>query len=50
MLEGAKSKITKKDAMTIGSKSCHHEMLVKNINIVSVFQSAVVWPFFPPMI
>ena len=50
MLEGAKSKITKKDAMTIGSKSCHDEMLAKNINIVSVFQSEVVWPLFFPML
>ena len=50
MLEGANSKITKKVAMTIGSKSCHDEMLVKNINIVSVFQSEVVWPLFFPMI
>ena len=43
MLKGTNVIITKKYAMSIGSKSWHSGMLAKTSNIVSGFQSYIFW-------
>ena len=50
MLENDITMITKKDAMTIGSKSWRELILDKTTNIYSGFRAAGLWPLsFPVM-
>ena len=50
MLENAITIISKKDAMTIGSKTWREGILDKTANIASGFRAAGLWPLsFPAM-
>ena len=50
MLENAITTITKKYAMTIGSKSCIEGIQFKTINISYVIIVSGMWPFYFPAI
>ena len=48
MLESAITKMSKKDAMTIGSKSWREGIEYKTTNIASGFRASGLWTFYFP--